>query len=250
MAFCTQCGNMIEDGSEFCQFCGAKMEKPSVLNMNPSKEDANVIVPEPVSNTKTTSNTNSFVLADGEVVVRKYTCARTKRPDTVGYMTVTNKRLVFSGMPVSGGSRISQEVQIDSVSGLHTSYGTNINIVKAVIGGIFAILGLALLIKSAESYYGGDILIGAGLTLLAIAVALLLTASRKNFLLKVFSSKATGSPISIGEGATSIMGNSAMFSVAGEPAADTDRMIRELGALVSDLQTKGDLAIEEWKNRQ
>lgn len=40
------------------------------------------------------------------------------------------------------------------------------------------------------------------------------------------------------------------MAVNAGPAQDTERMIRELGALVLDIQAQGDLAAERWLNNE
>ncbi len=38
------------------------------------------------------------------------------------------------------------------------------------------------------------------------------------------------------------------YAIVSEPTSDTDRMMNEVGALVHDLQTMGDMAVSKWKN--
>ena len=51
-----------------------------------------------------------------------------------------------------------------------------------------------------------------------------------------------------GEGALSLQGNAVFYAIVSEPTSDTDRMMNEVGALVHDLQTMGDMAVSKWKN--
>ena len=37
-----------------------------------------------------------------------------------------------------------------------------------------------------------------------------------------------------------------MFAIIGQPTSQTNQMMAELGALIIDLQTLGDLAYEKW----
>ena len=43
-----------------------------------------------------------------------------------------------------------------------------------------------------------------------------------------------------------MIGNGALYTMVGKPTEDTGTMIREIGAMVQDLQTRGDHAIEDW----
>ena len=108
-----------------------------------------------------------------------------------------------------------------------------------ILGVILALAGLFLLVED------GDTAIW-GLLAIALGVLCVIGSIQKSFFLSIFSSKANGSPISIGAGARSLVGNGALYSLMSEPTADTDRMLNELGALVQDLQTLGDHAIEKW----
>jgi hypothetical protein len=56
-----------------------------------------------------------------------------------------------------------------------------------------------------------------------------------------------GTPINIGRGSGDLIGSAAIFSVIGHPTDETDQMIYEIGAMISDLQRMGDLAVEHWK---
>ena len=86
-----------------------------------------------------------------------------------------------------------------------------------------------------------------GAIVIAIGIAIILSGIQKNFMLNIFSSEATGAPISLGAGPVSIKGNAAAVSFRGAPARDTNRMLDELGALVIDLQKRDELAIEKWE---
>ncbi len=75
----------------------------------------------------------TFQLSDaGEQIVRTYECTRFKhwfRPPTPGYLTVTNKRVIFhsSGKSLTGQSVLSTEMPLDDVSGLSMYEGLSFN---------------------------------------------------------------------------------------------------------------------------
>ena len=75
----------------------------------------------------------AFKLAEpDEQVVRTYTCTRNRRwfnPPSFGYLTVTNKRVVFhsASETLSGRSLLLSEMPLDDVAGLSTYDGLSIN---------------------------------------------------------------------------------------------------------------------------
>ena len=45
----------------------------------------------------------------------------------------------------------------------------------------------------------------------------------------------------------SLIGNSALYTLNARKSLETDLMMKELGAMVEELQTIGDLAVQKWK---
>lgn len=238
MAFCEECGSRIPDGAAKCPACGTPVageqpQAPGYSQQTPNHERKSAPSYRPAAGDRV----DNLVLAENEKIVRQYQCSNVKQPRCVGYLTVTNKRVLFQGKAAT--SRIAKEVVLDSVSGLDCYYGLNVNIGLLVLGVLLALGGLFVLIGD------GD-MAAIGLLGIVLGIALGVLAFQKSFFLSIFSSKANGSPISIGAGARSLVGNGALYSLISEPTADTDRMLNELGALVQDLQTLGDHAIEKW----
>jgi len=161
---------------------------------------------------------------------------------------VTNKRVVFQGR--SPASRVAQEVSIDGISGLDGYYGHDISIGK-IIWGIISIIIAFFVFSGARTvgYYsstnGGMVFLG--IILLALGAFLIYLGVQKCFILSITSSKVTGSGISLGRTPNGMLGNGALFTLSSRPTADTDRMLNELGALVQDIQTLGDKAIDKWR---
>lgn len=252
--FCEYCGKEVEDHAEFCPHCGMALENDDYMASlkKRAKERLNKVgtsevkmdPPKPVS--VSTSRGNSIinpVLAEGEVVVRKYNCADVR--GVKGYLTVTNKRLLFNAS--GGNSRFNQEVTLSSVSGLTCYRGLNVDTKMVIIGSILALLGIGVLSASSNTYGGGG---GAlGMILMAVGGFIIYLGIRTAFQIAVYAKDVQLSPIVVGEGPKSLLGNSALFAIASTPTVDTDIMLEELGALVQDLQSVGDLAIEKWQNR-
>ena len=127
-------------------------------------------------------------------------------------------------------------------------YGTNVRIIRMIVGAIIIMFSLYVMGKTRGMYYyGGDAFSYISWILFIIGVILIILSIKKTFQLSLYARSCQPSPISIGAGAESIIGNSAIISIVGSPDIDTNKMLSELGALIYDLQTMGDLAIDKWK---
>lgn len=207
-----------------------------------SKRNANNVHRSQIHKILTVNGTPiGIVLREGELPVRTYFCSHLKFPSCQGYLSVTNLRVLFHGY--GGNSRIVDEVPLDAVSGISTFYGGNILFVRVIMGLVLLIAGFLLM--NMNSYWtmaAGSIVIVSGFVVIS-------TAYRKAFILKIYSSKASATPIHIGEGGNGgIVNNSALFAVTATPTDETDKMMLELGAMISDLQTGGDLAVTKWQD--
>lgn len=75
----------------------------------------------------------NFQLSDeDEEIVRTYECTTLKRwfnPPTIGYLTITNRRVVFhsTGKSLTGNSFLINEMPLDDVSSVSIYYGLSIN---------------------------------------------------------------------------------------------------------------------------
>ena len=68
-----------------------------------------------------------------EQIVRTYQCTRFKRwfrPETIGYLTVTNRRVVYhsTGKSLTGQSLLINEMPLEDVSGLSVYKGSSVGI--------------------------------------------------------------------------------------------------------------------------
>ncbi len=188
-----------------------------------------------------------LILAEGEIVVRQYKCADFAK--AAGYLTVTNKRVMFHA--VGDNSRMTQEVGLPSVSGLRSYYGTNYDIKKIVIGILIGIVGIIAMVSSGTlfPYGGGGAFIGLGFLLLLVGALFVFLGIERSFLIAVYAKDVTKSPIVVGQGPTSLVGNSALYAFNTIRNHETDVMLNELGAMIQDLQTLGDYAIEKWQRK-
>jgi hypothetical protein len=77
-------------------------------------------------------NQSEFHLSDNEQIVRNYECTKRSRllgPAVIGYLTITNKRIVYHCQAKSmlGSSAVLSEVALDDFSGLRTSISSSFN---------------------------------------------------------------------------------------------------------------------------
>lgn len=250
--FCEICGNEIDKNAEFCPNCGMPISKgdESVNQNNKYTHDSAKRKLKPVvkpnSDNRKSGDRAGLILADGEVIVKQYNCANVS--GAKGYLTVTNKRLLFNASNYSSSSRLSQEITLSSVSGLSSYYGYNFRLGRIIAGGIMAFFGLMFVLGMEDSLVSGVTGL-VGLILLIIGGILIFFGIKKSFLIAIYAKDVSLSPIVVGEGPNSLIGNSALLTLSSERTNDTDTMLNELGAVVQDLQSMGDFAIEKWQNK-
>lgn len=254
--YCNECGNSLPDGVEKCPVCGSEVKVQ--YNNNGMDDFSDVQESEQVQNQyqndKMGYTNNNYgepslsgiVLSENEQLVRQYHCSSVKQPKCEGYLNVTTKRMIFQA---EGGdffrSRISKEISLDKVTGIDCYYGMNIKASQIILGVLLIIIGFYGL--GINQRLGGGVGFYCFIIIIA-AILLIISSFRKSFKLTVYASECNPSPITIGEGAISLQGNAAFYAIVSAPTSDTDRMINEVGALVHDLQTMGDMAVSKWKN--
>lgn len=265
-----------------------------------------------------------FKLSDvGEHVVRTYECTQLKRwfsPPTKGYLTVTNKRIVFhsSGASLTGKSLIISEMSLDDVSGLSVYYGQSINLLRIVLFSLIALVvtnvvfdwlpsflvhpaaaillmlpfGILWLLsndsasprlrekildaldnfaqgrlkidRDVKKYlpyarpllFLGLIILGylsnwlALLFILAFVILSMFGGTQRTFSLLIGSKTMKDAGIFI-PGDTlnllSLRDTTALRALEAKPAVDADQVIRDLGAMVMDIQQLGELGVQKWR---
>jgi len=234
MANCSKCGYVLKEGQVFCGSCGASRLSSSSQS--------------------TYSSYGNFVkLSENEVRIKTYHCTTLKKPKGEGYITITNKRVVFHGYGNSstGSSKLVSDVPIETVSGIRTYYGTGLNILALIFGIIFSIPTLIMLFNSdfgIFAKYSSKAVWIPFLICLGLAIFFLRRCKQGSYYLSIFSSGANGSPISIGDGSLGgrLTGQGALMTVVATPAADTQELMQEIGAIIMDFKSMGDHAIEKW----
>ena len=236
--FCESCGSRMMTTNTKCTQCG----EPNRLYGKSLNTRSSYV---PKSNTYGSSNNNSLVMSEGEKKIKSYHCSQLTFPKCDGYVTVTNKRIIFHGDSFKG--RVIDEVKIDTVSAISSMYGIKIKWKLLIAGILILLVGIISIIIASNM---GSIFLSM-LPIFAIGALLIFLSRKEVFTLKIFSSSASGAPIAVGEGESNnpFFKNTAGYSVIAKPGHNTDKMMLELGALVSDLQTMGDLAIDKWKGK-
>lgn len=173
------------------------------------------------------------VLSAGEFVVRHYQCSAIKHPRVNGFLTLTNRRLIFHGK--SSSSRIVRDIPIDQVDGFDSFYGMNLKIFRIIIGVIAVIAGLVMLAT----------FMPWSLLLILLGIVLVITGIKRSYYLTVRVGDP-GGRFELGSAPESMVGNGSVYALASDPGPDVDRMLGELGALLIDLKSGDPQAIERW----
>ena len=89
-----------------------------------------------------------------------------------------------------------------------------------------------------------------GLVIGAIAIYMGCRSYNQSYNISIYSKGASSSPISIGDRTfgVGLTGQGAAFTITAVPSVDTKVMIEELGALILDIKTLGNHAIDKWSN--
>ena len=260
---CKKCGKSVPSDVTFCPYCRAKL--PPICDICGSEKKATAgghyycpVCQQRLAGEKENGNTESggnanvkrfdgIAFSQDEKLVKKYKVAQVKLDGSTGSLYVTNKRVVFKSNGAAERSILSQEVKLDTISGVNCLVGTNYNIRSILLGALVIILGVIIGIILGNSRRGGS----AGTTIITVSVLvgflMIALSGTKTYRLSVYSSQAQSASIDIGVGVKSLIGNSAVLALECTPTDQVKTMVSEIGALILDLQTMGDLAIEKWK---
>lgn len=118
----------------------------------------------------------------------------------------------------------------------------------------FGYLGTRSMINSAMDYFSNSSSSSASWLFLVPAIILgifvfiraILNGWKPTFSLAIGSKGGGYTPISIA-GAGGFLNISAAKALSARPAEDADAMLKEIGAVIMDIQTLGDLGIAKWK---
>jgi len=205
----------------------------------------------------------AFAKQNNERLVKSYHCTRWSFPKANGHLSITTERVIFHGAtkPAANNqptNRIVQEVEVKSISGLSCFYGTKINWIWLLLGLVVSVSGLIGMVSSLGivdkmdrvGYHPPEMLVPAIFGILLGTAALFggvliiaLLAFGKAFFLNIYSSQSAGAPISLGNADRA---NHVLLSLCGQPTTSTDFMMKELGALITDLKTDKEEAFKAW----
>lgn len=190
-------------------------------------------------------------LGSEEKFITEYQASKLISPSATGYLIVTNRRVIFTGEGVNllgKKSLVIRDVKIDLVSGVISYIGPAwkwlrffpsllLGVISIFLGEeLFGIFYLGLLYPLYVIYsmlFGNDVeirIIASDQQHSSIGVSV----DNTGFIHKL---------LGIGT-------NDAWVSISAKgPEQDTEKMMKELGALIQDVQVMGDLAIEKWSSQ-
>ena len=115
----------------------------------------------------------------------------------------------------------------------------SVNFVSDLAGSLFG---------NREGGLGTVLLIGAFIAGIYALVTFFQYAVRETMSLTIGSKGGAYTPIAItGVSVLGIFNTAALKALSAGPASDAEAMIREIGAVISDIQTLGDLGVDKWK---
>ena len=195
-------------------------------------------------------NVRGVVLAEDEVLIREYEASYLKNPKTEGYVIATNRRLIFTGNTSTafGSSILVRDTKIDTITGIYGGQTRKKSIIQIIIGVLITIFGLNIVDQGGLVPYI-FILLGVFIAYKGISAA---GVQMYLYVLSSQSSPAISVAVEASRGLFSrISGHDAVMAVsASGPGKNTEQMIKEISALIQDIQIMGDLAISKWNNQE
>jgi hypothetical protein len=262
---CTSCGSVVVAGQKFCDDCGTPVAAAEAARADPAMFGNEMYSVPPPGDAVGTLPGTPIMLGDGEVLWRQYQAVQLRsRTQGEGMIFVTDARVVLyaraKGRGTQRPSSLVQQVKLEHVTGVTAAVSRRISLGLLIVTLLLAILTLGAL---ADRSWGFGIL-GAVLTGLCVWRLAVGAANRGNVGV-VIQAGSQGQPIVFGQtgrrGAIArlikavlpmslyqILGVFTAEDVLddGVPGVDSDKLIAELGALIFDLQTRGNLADTHW----
>jgi hypothetical protein len=199
---------------------------------------------EPIFQRKYRSNSpanGDLTLADGEVELKTYHCSewrapwyRLPRDDFKGYLTVTNRRIVYRS--IGANVRSVREIPIEFYRGFECCYGHGWNVIEILAGLLVSLSGIGLLFFN---------ILAVPLAVFLAGVVLILMSHRRTMVLRIHSDKSV-SPIALARLSNYVYMSGHDTSDPGVPVEQTDTLMMEFGALVEDARDVGIEAAERW----
>lgn len=279
MSYCPNCGTSSNESAVVCLNCGSDLGPPldgaaavppttSTTRTSPSP-----IATAPPSTAPPVLQQGFRTLPDTQVVMgmdeklwRRYEVTQLRRRSQgLGMLYVTDHRIVFHAQTASpaGGRRslLVMETRLSTVQGSRSYISYRRHWFSLIIGLIFVIAAIGLLVT------GG---LGGAFISFVIGVILVIRGlmTQGTVTIQIFAQQISVSPINFGNAWSDRRGFfesfirfisgpfgwlSAVFGLQdafdflfGLPGPDAVQVANEIGALIEDLQTKGNLAEEHW----
>ena len=229
---CPKCGNELVPGAKFCGKCGTtvvtKTITPSLIRMP-----------------------NGIALGEGEQIVKQYRIGRytLRRGEVI--VTVTNKRVIryelssFLGLQ----NNVIEDVNIDVVNGTTTEVKRSLSILGLSVATVLLVLGILMIVWSFGSIRFSPLLFIGGFVSLGITGISVFKSIQPTMYFTLQT--ALGSRTL--ETSVNDRGRFMRFGKTGaifqfKPTPETVIMLQEIGAMIYDLKTLGDTAIEKWNS--
>lgn len=194
-------------------------------------------------------NVRGVLLSEDEVVIREYEASNLELMNAKGFVIATNRRLIFTGSTKTafGNSVLVRDTKIDSITGVMGGLSRKKSILQLIIGILIALVGImsfssSFLFALIGLALGGFIAY-KGLKSKGLQMYVSVMSSQSSPVINVSVEAANGF-------FSRIKSNDAFLTVnASGPGIHTEQLIREIGALIQDIQTMGDLAIDKWRDK-
>ena len=190
---------------------------------------------------------HGVALSESEQVIRDFNVTRMERPKADGHLLITNRRIVFASEasgPLGGRSALLREVHLQDVAGITGYLGKGWPIGRVIL---IAVLSLVFIIAGFGLHFLWILLVWP-----AYLLWRMLSSQGTEIVLNIHSRSTQESPVSIvAEQSTGLFGlfgsHRALAGVVLGPGPDAEAAIRDVGAMVLDIQTLGDHAIAKWQ---
>ena len=175
--------------------------------------------------------TEFIILAEDEHIIKEYEAAKMTAPYKIDVnIALTTKRVVFYGKGTSwfglGENRLVDEVHINKVIGTNVFNGRTFSLIQLIIGALIALYGLTNL-------FGRDS--GIAIISLIVGIVIIIFSIKTTFYVEIKAENT--SPISVGKERASIT----------KPDKDSDLLVKEIGAMILDIQLNGTDLLEKLK---
>jgi hypothetical protein len=269
---CSSCGSVMLPGQRFCDACGVGVPEEPAADRNSAAfvgadtysggmDDGPASGPGAIGTLPGTP----ILLGDGEVLWRQYSAVQLRtREQGEGMIFVTDARVVLyaraRGRGTQRPSALVQQVKLQHVTAVTALVSRRISLLLIVLTVLFGLAAIGSL-AAHEVLWA---IIFAAITAFCVWRIVQGAAKRGTVGVSIHGG-SDGVPIAFGQGSRT--GRIAMmikilvpawlyrmigvFTAVdvlneGEPGIDTDRLIAELGALIFDLQSRGNLADTHW----